>query len=195
MDILISWIKTVAVFTIISTIIISIIPENNYKKYIKLFVGILMILLIMKPVGKIWGLDKIFSQKYIEQNNFVIQDDIKNMIIMANEKQYEMVEKGFYETVKSRIKEYVTEIGAIYIDSKMELNLQENSDDFGKISLLEITINTGRAYHKEYIEYQKNAEDEMLTAKIKKYFSELYNMDIHNIHINISDSSCVGLEG
>ena len=176
-----------AVFTIISTIIISIIPENNYKKYIKLFVGILMILLIMKPVGKIWGLDKIFSQKYIEQNNFVIQDDIKNMIIMANEKQYEMVEKGFYETVKSRIKEYVTEIGAIYIDSKMELNLQENSDDFGKISLLEITINTGRAYH--------NAEDEMLTAKIKKYFSELYNMDIHNIHINISDSSCVGLEG
>lgn len=50
MDILIEWIEQIIVFLLLATIVDLIIPVNAMKKYIKLVIGLILILIFLKPV-------------------------------------------------------------------------------------------------------------------------------------------------
>ena len=51
------YIKNLCVFTLIITLILNIFPESNYKKYIKLFAGFLLLVIIMQPIIRMRNLD------------------------------------------------------------------------------------------------------------------------------------------
>lgn len=189
MDYLIEWIRAIAIFHIVSTLVLSVVPDNNYKKYIKLFVGLMTVLLIFKPVISLCGMDKKFEKNYLLENINVMQEDLKNQIIIAGDKQYELIRKEYEEQIAENIRAYTESIGAIYVDSNIEFGYQADlpEEEKGRITSLNIRVKRGNAYHSEYINYESNTDEEMLAAKIKNYFSKLYNMDIRNIHIHISD--------
>lgn len=49
------WMKNLAFFHVLGTAILHILPDKRYEQYIRLFLGLLLVLLIVSPVFAIFG--------------------------------------------------------------------------------------------------------------------------------------------
>lgn len=58
------WIENLTVYMVLVTAAIQVIPGTDYKKYIRFFTGLILILMLMSPVLKIFGMDGEFKNLY-----------------------------------------------------------------------------------------------------------------------------------
>lgn len=58
------WIRNIAYYMVLVTAVMQIIPNHDYKKYIRFFTGMVLILLLMTPVLKLFGMEQKFSELY-----------------------------------------------------------------------------------------------------------------------------------
>ena len=70
------WIRNIAYYMVLITAVMQIIPNHDYKKYIRFFTGMVLILLLMTPVLKLFGMEQQFSSLY-EGNKY--EEEIKKI--------------------------------------------------------------------------------------------------------------------
>lgn len=58
------WIQNTAFFLIVLTAVIQIVPDNSYRKYIRFFMGLLLIVMLSEPILKAFGMQQKFSEVY-----------------------------------------------------------------------------------------------------------------------------------
>ena len=58
------WVQNLSFYLVISSAIIQVIPGEEYKKYLRFFTGIVMILLLMTPILKLTGTEQSFAALY-----------------------------------------------------------------------------------------------------------------------------------
>ncbi len=69
------WIENITFYMVIMTAVMHMIPGETYKKYIRFFVGLILILMLANPILKIWGLadnTKIEYEKQLQEIKEVI---------------------------------------------------------------------------------------------------------------------------
>ena len=50
MEGVVSWVKSIAYYVILVSLFQGILPDNRYKKYVQLFTGMVLTLLVLSPV-------------------------------------------------------------------------------------------------------------------------------------------------
>ncbi|RDW19160.1 stage III sporulation protein AF [Oceanobacillus arenosus] len=76
MGVLIDWVTQIILFIILATIIDLLIPATSMKKYIKLVVGLILILILLQPIFYIFNVD---IEKAIESSiQTAVEGDRKN---------------------------------------------------------------------------------------------------------------------
>ncbi|MCB6413645.1 MAG: stage III sporulation protein AF [Dorea sp.] len=63
-DYIYEWVRNIACYMVLVTAFIQIVPGNDYKKYIRFFTGIILIILLMTPVLKLLGMGSGFWDIY-----------------------------------------------------------------------------------------------------------------------------------
>lgn len=58
------WMKNLSFYLVIMTAVIEVLPGNTYRKYIRFFTGLVMILLVVTPILKLTGSYGQFQAKY-----------------------------------------------------------------------------------------------------------------------------------
>ena len=58
------WIENIAFYLVILTVAMQMVPNNNYKKYIQFFSGLILVLMLAGPILKIFGMEKEFMEFY-----------------------------------------------------------------------------------------------------------------------------------
>lgn len=58
------WVKNIAYYMILVTVAVQVIPKSGYKKYIRFFTGLLLILLLSEPILKAAGMEQAFTELY-----------------------------------------------------------------------------------------------------------------------------------
>ncbi|MFU0791502.1 stage III sporulation protein AF [Virgibacillus proomii] len=57
MEIVIQWVTQIIIFILLATVIDLLIPASSFKKYIKLVVGFILILILLKPIFFLFQID------------------------------------------------------------------------------------------------------------------------------------------
>ncbi|CDO01926.1 stage III sporulation protein AF [Oceanobacillus picturae] len=83
MDALIQWVTQIIIFVLLATIIDLLMPSTSMKKYIKLIVGLILILILLKPVFYLFQIDigsqlNRSFQQVIQQGNE--GEDVESLI-------------------------------------------------------------------------------------------------------------------
>lgn len=95
------WIKNLAVFYILFTAVLHLVPDGKYEKYVRLFMGLLLILMMSSPVfvllGKGEGLSDSFFNNFQTENTLREQKDTENLQKLYLEKGYELELKNKIE--------------------------------------------------------------------------------------------------
>lgn len=191
-----SWAEQIIVAVVIATIIEMILPENNNKKYIKLITGIYILFTIISPfISKSTKLDLNKIEENVSKAT-VSEEKVnqESMDYRINELYIEQIEKDITNKVEDE--------GYIVKKCKVDIELDEKSDDKGikkitlKIEKNSDTINNDNeksSVNKIEItvgldKYVKNKEDDsQITSeeisKLKNTLSDYYQIEVKKINI------------
>ncbi|MUV39673.1 Stage III sporulation protein AF [Lentibacillus sp. JNUCC-1] len=108
MDAIIQWVSQIIIFILLATIIDLLIPQTGLKKYINLVVGLILILIFLKPVFHIFNMDiqEALSRSYkqIEQQEINLVESEKKMEFQKKDIQASQ-DAYILEQMASRLKE------------------------------------------------------------------------------------------
>lgn len=91
MDIVINWVTQIILFIVLATIIDLLIPTSSMNKYIKLVVGLILILILLKPIFYVLNIDmETALNKSFQQVNDVGEDSesVKKFNRISKKKRY-----------------------------------------------------------------------------------------------------------
>lgn len=66
MEMIGQWIQNISVFLIVSSAVLHAVPGKDYRKYIRFFTGIILILLLAEPVLELSGMAERIEVIYQE---------------------------------------------------------------------------------------------------------------------------------
>lgn len=73
LDYIYQWIENIAFYLVIVVAIMQMIPGESYKKYIRFFVGMILILMLTGPILNIFGMTDFQNAEYKKE-----LEEIKN---------------------------------------------------------------------------------------------------------------------
>lgn len=77
MEIVYTWVKNIVCFYIFMNIIIHLLPRESYRKYVRFFSGMLLMILVATPVLSVLGKEDVLMQKINQAGFFQELDNIK----------------------------------------------------------------------------------------------------------------------
>ena len=190
MDWVVEWMKEIAIFYVIGTFIMNLIHDEKYVKYVKLFLGVIMIILIITPVGKFLGLDGSFIRQWKFNSGIAMSNELVEELKNTDEKRQQAILSEYYELVKTDIAEYTESLGVYLTEASFVLNLDSSSETYGTFEKMDIYVSRtkngiGNIYVDEIIIGTNNPSEDIVAIEIKKYIEEVYNVKKSNINVYV----------
>lgn len=102
------WVRTLAAFYILFTAVLQLVPDKKYERYIRSFMGLLLIYILCTPVFSIiknsQGMIGNFAQNYKEEVSLLEQKETQNL-------QGFYIRKGFQQELAAQITKKCEETG------------------------------------------------------------------------------------
>lgn len=76
------WLSNFAGYLILLTVIVQVIPNNEFQKYVKFICGLILILLLMTPVMEMLGMDEKMWEIYESKEYEILMDEFEEQASM-----------------------------------------------------------------------------------------------------------------
>lgn len=74
----VSWIKSIACYVILISLLQGILPDNRYKKYVQLFTGLVLMLLILSPMLQLRRQDQTLADAFHRYAAGMLKQDVRD---------------------------------------------------------------------------------------------------------------------
>jgi stage III sporulation protein AF len=203
--------KNIIVFMIISTVILNLLGKGNYKKYVGLITGLILVLLVIGPILSLTGNSQYFDFSMDSYESLVDAQDLSKEMFVREEQSSIDIFTQYKQVIINQTDSLISEKGLTVVSMEIEVVEDKLSKDFGKLLSLDLIAEykkndempgkTGDILPIEKIEIgqisfdvkekiQEKSQQNSLSAMeiyIKKQLADFYNMDSNNININIQE--------
>lgn len=128
------WLKNIVVLFIIITLVDLIMPKGSMKRYINLFIGLIVIFMVISPFLKLTSID--FKQYGSNIEGFNLQEDKS---IDFTKQQAESIENIYIEKLSSKIK-LIIEDKTEYEIYSVNVEIERDQENFGEIRAIDVTL-------------------------------------------------------
>lgn len=112
------WMKNLAVFYILFTAVLHLVPDKKYERYIRSFMGLLLIYMLCTPVvavlGKSGELLQSFSSNYRQEKNLLEQKEAEDL-------QAFYLYQGYENELAEKIRESLDGTGIKTVDAAVNI--------------------------------------------------------------------------
>jgi hypothetical protein len=186
MEQLIEAIRKVILFSLFSYIAAELVPKEEYKKYLNLFSGMAVIIIVLN----------VWTEKF---SDFSMTNEIEMLELYGqlydlsevfndyDSMRYDELLSDYKDKIKEQVTNIVNQEDMVCNLVTVELNTDSQSEDF--LGILSITAQISRKYKdesekiRELVSYKTNEQDEYTILNIKNKISQVYNLKIDNINI------------
>lgn len=189
MSVLTQWIKNIAFYLILITAVINALPDNHFKKYIKFFTGIVLILLLISPISRLLNIENNLDFSFIQKSYKIELEEMQNEIGNLEYIQSNQLFSGYSHTILEQIEDMVTKEGLYLIDGEVKLVEDRKSSSYGTIEEINLLVSKREEninsikIDKIKISGEENP-DTIETLNIKNSIMEYYQVPIEIITIN-----------
>lgn len=169
-----------------------IFPDTEYKKYIKLVLGCIIIYTIMQPVVKLIPARGMYNQYVTEFQNKLIGGSGEEHLTDAYKDQLTQQQNVLKETLSQSIKSTIERETDV---SVKEINIQWQEKGDSQIDSIYLTVGEKETKASEKITIpqihigEKSSsvagDEEKLKIKIKTCLNNFYNVQTRNIYITV----------
>lgn len=204
MEIFREWIRNIVVFLLLMTMAGQLIPDEKYKKYIRLTMGLLLILVILLPLTRLTGMDQRIYQNFIKESFRISAADAQ-----AGEEIFGMdgtFVKEYRQMIQEEVRTYFEADAMVVKYCELDMNEDMDSSDYGQIYRMKVGIlpkdknisqgetseKSGHVYVEEIRigeEVKKGAgESSVPKEKIEQWTKDLtlqFGMDVEQLELEI----------
>lgn len=193
MDAVLDWVKQIAMFYIIANVIIHILPNGNYVKYIKLFVGLILIAVVLGPITGLFNIDQVFNKLYESAVSDSYESELKSELKYAETSSYDQIIKPYREEVVKNVENIIIDNGLYPVTTDVKFNTDSSSDTFGQISSISMVVSQKETEsEKVYIDkikvevgtQQSKEKLSVQAVNIKTSVADFYNIEVNNINVS-----------
>ena len=145
MEAIFSWVKNIVVFFLVLTLIDEILPDSDYRKYIRLAGGMVLILIVFSPVLKLFGVSDTVDYYYQWESlktavagNSLISDGFDSQ--SAGERKNDWILSQYEDNLKTQITTLLENEGYGVDSIQVQVDENEAAEDFGKVLALDMQI-------------------------------------------------------
>lgn len=134
------WIRNIICYLLFITVIENLLPGKKYGKYLKLFSGMVLILLIMQPIVNGLRLEDKIAHYY---EAFVFQyesDDLKQELLGIEDQRLEQMFRQYESAVAEDINQMVEEAGLLVVSSEVSIQRDKTRTDYGQVQLIRLSV-------------------------------------------------------
>lgn len=140
MSIIYEWVKNIVYFYIFITVINHVLPHKKYEKFIRLFSGLILILLVISPITKGLRLEDQLAH-YFEEYSF--QNDVgdfkKELLGIETQRVNQMI--GQYEqAIAMDLEKMALDSGFYPIQTKVTIEQDKDNQQFAAVKAIAMTV-------------------------------------------------------
>lgn len=143
------WVKNIAAYLIFMSLILKLMPEGKNTKYIKYFMGMVLILIVLAPAGKVFHINEAFDQFEEELERQEKSAAFSEELELAGEEYKENVIRQYEEEAALWAASVLEEKGYEYSAVGIRLETDVESPSFGQIVSVEVDLSEGKGGVKE----------------------------------------------
>ena len=178
------WIGSLVFYLILMTMILSLLPDKKYEKYLRLFTGMIFILLVFGPFADLSGLEArmagIFERLTFQNDAKLLQKEIED----ADGKRISKLIDGYREMVETDLRTMAEGISVECISVQAVLDTDMENGEFGR--LMEVKMQVGIPDLPKDKNRRLSANREI--GNLKKKIGEYYGLEEGNITIHLENS-------
>ena len=198
------WIKGIIFFLIFITIISNLLGKSDFKKYIGIITGMILILLVITPLLKLFRLDDKFNFFYDANLFWGKREELTNQVGYMEESQNKAIINAYKEEIKGQVGTILKQNDLYIVSLKLDLDEDVGSDTYCYLNGLSlvasyeaidqkdtaiepVTIEKIVVHQKEEKEKEEGKDNfsSPMEIHIKNILSDFYNMETDNINISI----------
>lgn len=196
------WLQNTAFFIIFMAAVLNCLPDAKYRRYVRFFMGMVLLIVIAKPILSFFHLDEELTEQLgaakIMQEAQSSKDTMLEVEGLQEEYLWEAYEREVEQQVRELLREYDVEPVEVRAEFSSANNKPEKTGIFEKNdsndmqdaeSLPKLTHLYIRAERKDETLYrtaeaEKNAAFTKKIERIKDELSDVYKLDVSRIVIN-----------
>ena len=181
------WVGQIAVFYLLMTVVEQLLPDSKYRKYVRLYLGMVMIRVVVAPVVSLANLEGSLEGAMKQVETELAQSELRLEAVAGNEVRYQMILDGYEILIREQASEITNREGYLLYDA--DVNFEENpeADDFGRILSIALVVGpkrTGIIVDPITVgENNSDSEIDPVLLKIQKELAAVYQLDPEQIRI------------
>lgn len=199
-----SWIRNIVIYLLINTIIMNLLGNKSYKKYVSIVSGMILVLIVISPLIKLMKLEENLDY-FLQANDFAVEaSDFKSDINRMEEAQVDAIFADYKEKIHAQVKDILLKEKVYIKNFNITFDYDNESTTFGEMLRMDITAKLKKEDEEEQadnlsidaIEIERiifgkgdNSQLEELPSpleiELKTELSDFYNIEPGNININI----------
>lgn len=201
------WVKDIIIFLVLTTIISNLLGKSNYKKYVNLVAGIILVILVISPLLNLFQLgdtlDYYFSVNILSSE----AKDLNSELLDMEKGQMSEILQEYKEEIKNQVIKILEKQELYLVEIEITIEEDTDSDAFGNLNALDLNAsyirqdNVKQSSDIEKVEIDNinigsqikianNADRDTLSPSeinVKNLLSDFYNMNPDNINISIQE--------
>ncbi|KXG11226.1 stage III sporulation protein AF [Anoxybacillus rupiensis] len=197
MHVITEWVTNIILFILFATIIDLLLPSSSFQKYVKMVVGLILLLVMLSPLLHIFSIDVNRFLAAITEEDYGQQDMMKNELenkkkeIQASQRAYILEQTAVQmkkQVAEELMKQYGLTVKQIVVQTKEnEHESLQIPDDIQTIKVIVSKSQDPEAVQPVVIDTAKSlepsAEETEQTKKLASFFAAKW--DVHEEKIDV----------
>ena len=135
-----SWVKNIIIYFILITVIENALPKNNYRKYMKVFTGMILVILVISPFIKMLNIEDKISYYYELEDFKQNTKDMENSLLAMDEVREEKIMDGYSKMILGQVEGIVESFGYYSVEVRPEWEQGSEEETYGQIYGLTLIV-------------------------------------------------------
>ena len=208
MSSVIEWVKQIFVLSVISNIVIHLMPAPKYEQYAKFICGIIIAAACISPFISFLAKDDIFLDTYHAIVNYENIQELKTELKYSTDGNEQDVIKTYQDKIASDIDQKVLDDGLYPVSTQVDIDTDSGSSSYGRLQKIQLTVSTTKDTSSGTADSSGVSIGQISVGKVtvgqtgegsssfsssnpkviqlKNDLADFYNLNISNINISIN---------
>ena len=206
MEILKDLVRNILTYYIILSVLMVMIGKSSYKKYIEMFSGLVMIIIILNPLIKLFGVQDALDMNLQKNQLYEVTQAESDDIMVAEIKQQDAVLKQYKDTIANQIDTVMKNYDFSATDVEVIIDDDTDSETFGQVKTISVFCQKGTEEESEEAsaigeiaipeikigtkkKIEKKVTDTLETKDAMLEIANMYGIEASQIQIQVEEDS------
>lgn len=180
------WIRNLICFICILNLVLQILPGSSFKKYVRFFGGVLLVVLVMKPLGELIQISGGFEQVWRTEKLKEEFDGLEASRQGMEELRLEKINEAYQAEIKRQIEEIVRAYGLL--PKRTDISFGDGEAGVSTIRFIKMELSANSETGTITVpKIEKKTVSSAEIENIKKEIQEVYHISGDSINIIVQE--------